>query len=368
MTAYFETLRLQLRQVLAFEARDQPKRVILGGFICVVIAFAGSTSGAIVAYSLILSIEFLLRFVHRTTPQHAAEVTTLRLVVVIATHLASITAFCLPGILLVQQPREFALVGGLIWLNAVLIHSFSAYAMVRAFAWLSLIPTCASIFLAVVVRHKGPYPTAGPWDEYLLLFGMVAWVVNVVESMLRQGQNRHSFGEARLAAERQMKHLEHASRHDPLTGLPNRRAFNEAVTDALLTVHETGPITVMLIDLNGFKPINDTYGHAAGDHVLVAVAQRLQDAVPDGQVGRLGGDEFVAVVPGLDDDQQRARALAIQAAISAPIEYENAALAVTASIGFAASAPGDAYSDIIARADRHMYAVKAAQKAHRQTG
>jgi diguanylate cyclase (GGDEF)-like protein/PAS domain S-box-containing protein len=130
---------------------------------------------------------------------------------------------------------------------------------------------------------------------------------------------------------------EYQAMHDALTGLPNRRMLNsklyEAVARACRTDH---PLAVLFIDLDGFKPINDTYGHAAGDVVLTATAQRLSAAVRSRDtVGRLGGDEFLVILEEAGSEQQIARAAArITAALSEPIlVVDGAKVTVLPSIG-----------------------------------
>ena len=105
-----------------------------------------------------------------------------------------------------------------------------------------------------------------------------------------------------LQAEAELEHLQaelaaerHAASHDPLTGLPNRRAFYRLAA-ALLTDAGGQPLIAVVLDLNDFKQVNDRFGHAAGDQVLVSVAQRLAAFAGDNLVARLGGDEFAGLL------------------------------------------------------------------------
>ncbi len=122
------------------------------------------------------------------------------------------------------------------------------------------------------------------------------------------------------------------SRHDPLTGLPNRTLFFERL-DALLAVHRPQrPVGICYIDLDGFKSINDGLGHDVGDRVLVRVADRLSKvvAVPGSLLARLGGDEFGMLMDGADPDEQ---ARLILAALVDPIVIDGRELSVSASVG-----------------------------------
>ena len=148
--------------------------------------------------------------------------------------------------------------------------------------------------------------------------------------------------------------------HDALTGLPNRTLLRQRTEDALAGA-EAGTVGLVLIDLDRFKEINDTLGHAYGDGVLQAVADRLRATVRSGDtVARLGGDEFALLLPGVADEQA-ARLLAVRAlaAMEAPIEVEGVSLDVDASIGIALSGThGDGVETLLQNADIAMYSAK----------
>lgn len=151
--------------------------------------------------------------------------------------------------------------------------------------------------------------------------------------------------------------LRHAATHDQLTGLRNRAGFfAELPADRVGT-----PVTVLALDLDGFKPVNDRLGHAAGDAVLRHVAARLVEVVgPDHLTARLGGDEFVVVVVG-DDDRAAADALAARLghAVSQPVHVAGEVVQIEASIGIAVD-PGTARSidELLAEADVALYRAK----------
>jgi diguanylate cyclase (GGDEF)-like protein len=150
--------------------------------------------------------------------------------------------------------------------------------------------------------------------------------------------------------------------HDALTGLPNRTLLRQRTADALAEVAAGGgTVGLMLIDLDRFKEINDTLGHAYGDVVLENVAERLRGAVrTTDTVARLGGDEFAVLLPrvaGADDGRELAAR--VQAALEAPIQAEGASLAVDASIGIALSGvDGDDVATLLRNADIAMYSAK----------
>lgn len=131
--------------------------------------------------------------------------------------------------------------------------------------------------------------------------------------------------------------LHHAAHHDQLTGLSNRRAFFEALTKAL----PDGPVSVLYLDLDGFKAVNDGLGHEAGDLVLMAVADRLRSQAPDhALVARLGGDEFAILVPGDDGAVAEDLANRIVQDLRQPFALDDyGEVTVGVSIGYSVNAP-----------------------------
>jgi diguanylate cyclase (GGDEF)-like protein len=152
--------------------------------------------------------------------------------------------------------------------------------------------------------------------------------------------------------------LAHRATHDQLTGLVNRQELHVRLAAALRQPTGPGPV-VHFLDLNGFKPINDRYGHAAGDFVLAEVARRLRTAVRDTDtVARLGGDEFVVISEAAEDTSVITERL--RAAVTEPLLHEGHCLHVGVSIGHAAAADlTDPTSDaLLAAADATMYREK----------
>ncbi|MGC9385513.1 MAG: diguanylate cyclase domain-containing protein [Hydrogenovibrio sp.] len=161
--------------------------------------------------------------------------------------------------------------------------------------------------------------------------------------------------------------LRYQAFHDALTGLPNRQAFNHFLADVLST---SVGFALVMVDLNKFKAINDTHGHAAGDHILVEVANRLQQAVSAGvRIARIGGDEFVMIWPGLmeqaDADRMKQR---LVDEVEGPCEYIGTRLEVSLSIGVARY-PQQATTEVelFRLADEAMYEHKMARKMVRRS-
>lgn len=165
----------------------------------------------------------------------------------------------------------------------------------------------------------------------------------------------------RVQAAQQLRDL---ALRDPLTGLPNRRALTDRLVASLMRVQRTlDPVALLFIDLDGFKRVNDEFGHAAGDDVLRAVADRLVQAVRDSDVvARLGGDEFVVM---LDTEMERGTpelvCSRIFSALLPPFRFINGQAEIGASIGVAMGPTlPDHASELLKRADAAMYEAKRA--------
>jgi diguanylate cyclase (GGDEF)-like protein len=150
--------------------------------------------------------------------------------------------------------------------------------------------------------------------------------------------------------------------HDPLTGLPNRARFQERLGQALARTGRTGePLAVLFLDLDRFKKVNDSLGHAAGDQLLVQVAARLSGSVRPGDVvARLGGDEFTVLLDGLADaGEAETLAERLATVMKAPFAVGGRDLAVTASIGIALAGSGQTDpTELLHDADVALYRAK----------
>ena len=152
-------------------------------------------------------------------------------------------------------------------------------------------------------------------------------------------------------------HLEHAVRHDMLTGVANRVAMSEVV-DQLALQHGRLP-SLMIIDLDRFKLVNDQLGHAAGDEVLRCVAERIAARTrPADLVARLGGDEFAIIVPEIDAENLRDLAGRVMETVSAPMHVEQRTIEQSISIGIAIGDEAASASELMVCADRALYAAK----------
>jgi diguanylate cyclase (GGDEF)-like protein/PAS domain S-box-containing protein len=181
-----------------------------------------------------------------------------------------------------------------------------------------------------------------------------------------------SYDDVTLRVE-QDRRTRHEADHDPLTGLANRRALERTLETALSRASARGrSVGVLMLDLDGFKGVNDRHGHAAGDQALREVARRLRRCVRERDlVARLGGDEFVVVLTDLGGTSGAAQDSCerVNGALAEPIAVEGAEVSLRGAIGVARFPEdgGDAPA-LLAYADRAMYIAKAANRSLRQAG
>lgn len=157
--------------------------------------------------------------------------------------------------------------------------------------------------------------------------------------------------------------LEKSSRTDELTGVANRRGILETLSAELsVTARHTLPLAVLMADIDHFKAINDTYGHAAGDEALRTVSRVLSQALREGDcVGRLGGEEFLVLLPLLEGEAAYSAADRLRRQIEQTRAlFEGREIALSISIGVGCRHQGDNVDSLLARADAALYAAKSA--------
>ena len=191
--------------------------------------------------------------------------------------------------------------------------------------------------------------------------GVPSWaylVVTLCVGSLVLARFLHAVREVQAAREA----LTYQARHDPLTGLFNRASLMTRLTDTLRAAERSGrSAAVLYVDLDRFKPINDTFGHGVGDELLQHVGDRLREvAAGDATVARLGGDEFVVVVDELLESDAQRLASQIVATLVQPFALSHGAVSISASVGVTLSDPGDTPESVLRRADDALYDVKRA--------
>ncbi len=228
-----------------------------------------------------------------------------------------------------------------------------------------------------LLNHRGPQRT--PWWNELHLApvtdgdGRVVQYIGVQNDVTARVEAERRLIREQDRTRQYLARIEQLAYRDPLTGLPNRRRLQDQVEAALweASASETA-LGLLFVDLDGFKAVNDLLGHAAGDELLVSVAERLRSRLRRSDLlARLGGDEFLIALPGLDRDRAAGEATRVVdsliAAVGEPLQLRGEAVSVGASIGLAiAPEDGTDFAALLHVADQRMYAVK--QRAGQPVG
>nr|WP_249420235.1 sensor domain-containing diguanylate cyclase [Rhabdothermincola salaria] len=156
--------------------------------------------------------------------------------------------------------------------------------------------------------------------------------------------------------------LDRRARTDELTGLANRAEVIDHLSTRLAATDRSGELAALFCDIDHFKDINDTWGHATGDEVLRSIARQAPSVIRSGDVfGRMGGDEFLAVLDGVADlDHAVQIAERLRRRIREPLELSTGTLLVGLSVGVVLARPGETLDDLLARSDHAMYRAKRA--------
>ena len=193
------------------------------------------------------------------------------------------------------------------------------------------------------------------FDEFLTAMLMLPFALGIFAA--RRLLEAKKELELRLLAEQEAKEM---ALHDPLTGLPNRRKANMEIATALRDA-DSAPVTLLAIDLNRFKPINDLHGHLIGDQLLLAVGERLEAVVGrDGMVSRIGGDEFCVMLSGISAGDQLIRQVELLSEVfEKPFALGDISIVVGASIGVVTTnVPDTTLDGLLSQADAAMYRCK----------
>lgn len=360
-TQSLDKIRYQTRFAIHVATRDITKRLASALMMLAIIWWIGYHSLAVWLGFIIIAYEFLARWMVRRMPDRDEDISVKCIAAIWFMNWSSVIFYLLPAYLLASEPSSAMLLAGFLWLFGVFVHITNTYAALPFYNWSLMIPSFGSAFAVFYLAAENAF-LPSEQNEWIITTGMMlVYIFNTFETLHKQKDTQRALYSARDEANARLRALEHLSRHDTLTGVLNRRAFDEEMNHVLLNKRDASSLAVFLIDLDGFKPINDTYSHEAGDLVLQAVARRLQNYVGNrGIVARLGGDEFAIAMWHIRTDKQLLDVADEMArCIERPVAYREKGLKIAASIGISSTrnvAP--TLEDLCSAADQAMYRAK----------
>lgn len=350
--------------------RDTPIQIPTALIVCALTFWAGHAYIAVFVAIWVCCVECVTyRMVNRQAPFKSLDRDQILLATLILGS-ASATIYLIPSLYLAYDMSVALKVMAIVWVLGVQIHITNTWSRVPTFLYARLVPTFIMLILTVFQASSAPPAPSSQLEWAFALAFVFVFIYVSIDTIRHHIDIQRDLVEAEAKATARATQLEDSQRLDILTGLLNRRAFDKAL-DVMLADQpmEDGQIGVFLIDLDNFKPINDTYSHIAGDVVLETIAGRLKEMVGfSGLVGRMGGDEFICAVCDLEDSNAALRLAEDMAQIiSRAVEWNGHHLKVLASIGVSMAstlAPNDpaTVSKLCSAADQAMYAAKASAK------
>ncbi|PJI92695.1 diguanylate cyclase (GGDEF)-like protein [Yoonia maricola] len=347
--------------------RDVPKRVASALLMVGVCYIAGFGLQGVIAGLFIFVAEVLAYPLNKRASQFEKRLNLRTAIAVFGVNWAAMFPFLSFAVILAQSDMLPFVLAAYLWVFGIYVHVSNTFGLLPAYNWSQMTVAFGTIFFMLWGLSQNPAFEARPLYWLLTAVLTTVYVVNTFDTMNLQKDTHQALERARQEANARLDDLERLSRSDSLTGLMNRRAFDEVVQSMMHQHANKQGVTVFLIDLDGFKPINDSYGHEAGDAVLRAIASRLEAVAHRGdRVARVGGDEF-AVLSANVTSVKEARKLAqeIIATLSETIPFEQKKLDVGISVGIARQGP-DASTPpaLLSGADQAMYLAKQDPDTH----
>ncbi len=341
--------------------RDVAKRVATTMMMVFVCHLAGFTTSGLIAGGSILVIEIMTYPLNSRASQFDKPLGIFPAILVFGLNWAMTLPFLAFSIILSNSNTLPFILAGYLWIFGILVHISNTFGRLPFYNWSQMMPAFVTAFWMLQNLSQNPLHQASALEWAMVAALCVVYIVNTFATMNRQKDTNQALERAREEANLRLMELERLSRHDPLTDLINRRAFDQRI-ESLMRQHANKlGVTVFVMDLDGFKPINDSYGHEAGDVVLCAIANRLRAlADKEGYVARLGGDEFAIVKTTITSSRAAMQfGDQILAAIEDPIPFEQKMLRVGASIGIARQgADTNTLVALMSGADQAMFQAK----------
>ena len=341
--------------------RDIPKRVATAVLMMVICSIAGFTQPSVITFATMLLVEFIAYPLNKRASDFSRQLSMPIALLVLMVNWSAMLPFLSFAVILSYSDSLPFVLGGYLWVFGIFVHVSNTFGLLPVYNWSQMTPAFGTIFWMFWNLSQNPAFESEQIHWVIAGAMMMVYVVNTFDTMNKQKDTHNALERARNEANARLIELERLSRHDALTGLINRRAFDETLESLMRQHNNRQGVTVFLIDLDGFKPINDSYSHIAGDAVLCATADRLVKlADKNALVARLGGDEFAVISTAITSTKA---ALVcgekIMSAIALPIPFEQKMLRVGASIGIARQGHHTAdLKTLMSGADQAMYLAK----------
>lgn len=341
--------------------RDVPKRLATALMMVGMCHLAGFTWQGVIVGCCIVVLELASYPLNKRASQFENPPTFGAAIVVFGVNWAAMFPFLAFALILVQSGSLAFLLTGFVLVFGISVHVSNTFGLLPLYNWSQMTLAFGTVFLMLWSASQNTISTSNPIDWIVTATMVFVYIFNTFDTMNLQKDTHRALERARQEANERLIDLERLSRSDSLTGLMNRRAFDEVVQSMMNQHANKQGVTVFLIDLDGFKPINDSYGHDAGDAVLCAVAVRLEELAAGGdRVARVGGDEFAFLTANATSaDSARAFAQGIIKCLRETIPFEQKQLGVGVSVGIARQGP-DASTppELLSGADQAMYLAK----------
>lgn len=354
-------LQYQTRFAMHTIVRDAPKRFATIALMTVLIWWFGHVQFAVAFAALTLLSEVGSALLSRRMPKDWRKISRCFIAACWSLNVSSSIVFAAPAILLAGHGSVAALLTGFMWLFGVFVHITNTFALIPIYNWSLMVPSFMAGFGVFWAAGQSDVGGSSSIEWAIASALLIVYFANTVETLSGQKDTHRALTAARIEADTRMRALEKLTNHDTLTGLFNRKAFDDTLEKRLRDKDRQAATAVLILDLDGFKPINDTYSHEAGDQVLQAVGQRMKAmAGENGIAGRLGGDEFAMAFCDMPSDAAAldlARKVARE--IEMPVSFGEKELRVGVSIGINMSRnPNDRVEVLCAGADQAMYRAK----------
>jgi diguanylate cyclase (GGDEF)-like protein len=341
--------------------RDVPKRVSSAILMVGICHIAGFGAQGLLVGACIFILEILTYPINKRASRFEKPLSLSLAVAIFAVNWAAMLPFLGLGVILSQSESLPFIICGYLWVFGIYVHVSNTFGLLPVYNWSQMAVAFAAVFLMHWTLSGNPAFPADGVAWLLAIFLTVVYITNTFDTMNLQKDTHQALERAQEEANARLADLEKLSRSDSLTGLMNRRAFDEVVQGMMSQHANKQGVTVFLIDLDGFKPINDSYGHKAGDAVLCAVASRLRElAIRGDRVARVGGDEFALLSTNVTSVKQaNTFARNIFNKLRETIPFEQKQLDVGVSIGIARQGPdANTPPELLSGADQAMYLAK----------